>query len=261
MRNVYEHPELPDKLVKTIRPEIVNRLGFRTTDSQLKNMRPEGCYKIFVREITEYLIQCRKQYASRYKHPGLPIVHLFGVIHTNEGIGLVTEKISTGQGELAPTYHELKRSGKLRPEHLYALEDFLDHCYSLGIVFSDIHIKNIVYTETRTGRPECVCIDGFGEKSFVPIHRWSKRLNERKLDRIAIRLHRQLGVYQVQTAPKTAWAIFPRPRALLEYSLKKSLAYGSLILICGLMYFSVGTWLGSDQDDLNATEVLEQVKP
>ena len=35
---------------------------------------------------------------------------------------------------------------------------------------------------------EFVAVDGFGEKSAVPIHRWSKLMNDRKIERVRKRL-------------------------------------------------------------------------
>ena len=55
-------------------------------------------------------------------------------------------------------------------------------------MFGDLTVNNIVYTEARDPRGEFVAIDGFGEKSAIPLHRWSRILNDRKIERVRRRL-------------------------------------------------------------------------
>jgi hypothetical protein len=71
---------------------------------------------------------------------------------------------------------------------MQAMERFLTRCRDLHVVFGDLSVNNIVYTEARAAEGEFVAIDGFGEKSAVPIHRWSKILNDRKIERVRQRL-------------------------------------------------------------------------
>jgi len=55
-------------------------------------------------------------------------------------------------------------------------------------VFGDMTVYNIVYSERRDPNGEFIAVDGFGEKSPLPIHRWSRLLNERKIDRVRGRM-------------------------------------------------------------------------
>ena len=98
------------------------------------------------------------------------------------------ERISAKDGGLAPTMTELIGESRFEMSHMHALERFLVRCRELHIVFGDLTVNNIVYTEARDPRGEFVAVDGFGEKSVIPIHRWSTLLNGRKIERVRKRL-------------------------------------------------------------------------
>jgi hypothetical protein len=182
-RNIYEVAEFPGSLVKTIRPERVDMSGHLIGKSGMKRLRLEGCYQGFAREMAEYLILSRRLHSQ----PGfsLPIAHIYGLVQTDQGTGLVMEKIVGADGELAPTIGCLHAEGRLSDRHRAALDAMFERCRDLHIVLNDIHANNIVYTEERSGRPECVCVDGFGERVLIPIHRWFASVNRRKINRIA----------------------------------------------------------------------------
>ena len=182
-RNIYEVPEFPGSLVKTIRPERVDPTGHFVGKSGMKRLRLEGCYQGFAREMAEYLILSRRLYAC----PGtaLPIAHIYGLVQTDQGTGLVMEKIVDRDGTLAPTIGRLHAEGRLADRHRHALDAMFERCRELHIVLNDIHANNIVYTEERSGGPECICVDGFGERVLIPVHRWFASVNRRKINRIA----------------------------------------------------------------------------
>ena len=189
MRNIFELPDRPDVLLKTILPERVDEHGNFHERGRIKNLRGYGAYHAFVREITEYLRLRRMLYGNHFTT--LPISAIYELTNTNEGIGLVVERIADDTGELAPTLREIVAAGQFSLKHERALEAFQRTCKAMHVVFGDVHWDNIVYTEVRTGEPEWVCIDGFGEKSIIPIHRLSKTFNSRKVDRVIERIIRQ----------------------------------------------------------------------
>ena len=118
----------------------------------------------------------------------LPFARIYGLVTTSAGLGLAVERITDGDGSLAPTMIELISNGQFKKRHLQAFERFLARCRDLHVVFGDLTVNNIVYTEARDPRGEFVAIDGFGEKSAIPLHRWSKILNDRKIERVRRRL-------------------------------------------------------------------------
>ncbi len=183
VRQIYALPDYPFSLLKIVRREKVDETGNFIGKSAIKRLRPEGCYQGFAREVREYVIQSRKHYHEPFFK--LPIAHIHGFVQTDHGVGLLTEKIVGDDGDLAPTLGHLHSQGLLGEKHKTALDSMFRRCRDLHIVLNDIHANNIVYTEHRTGAPECVCVDGFGERVFIPLQRWIKRLNSRKIDDIA----------------------------------------------------------------------------
>jgi hypothetical protein len=184
-RNVHQHEALPGLLIKTLQPELVDRDGYFKAYPRWKKGRPHGAYFAFRREVDEFIVLCRRLYGRDLS--GLPIARIHGLVPTSAGLGLVVERISAGDG-LAPTMLEMIGQKRFEKRHLQAMERFLGRCRELRIVFGDLTVNNIVYTEARGPQGEFVAIDGFGEKSAVPVHRWSRLLNDRKIERVRRRL-------------------------------------------------------------------------
>ena len=65
---------------------------------------------------------------------------------------------------------------------LARLNDFTDHVYALNVVAPDLHDTNVVLDEDGPS-PRFVLIDGFGDKTVIPLRTWLPWLNGRQLDR------------------------------------------------------------------------------
>ena len=185
-RNVHAHENLPGLLIKTLQPGVVDANGHIKAYQWWKKGRPHGAYFSFRREIDEFIVLCRRQYGRNLSI--LPFARIHGLVMTSAGLGLVVERISGKDGGLAPTMLDLIAAGQFERPHLQALDRFLARCRDLHVVFGDLTINNIVYTQVRDPQGEFVAIDGFGEKSAIPLHRWSRLLNDRKIERIRRRL-------------------------------------------------------------------------
>jgi hypothetical protein len=189
-RNVHEHAGLPGVLIKTLNPEVVDRAGHFKAYEWWKKGRPHGAYFSFRREIDEFIVVCRRHYGRELSN--LPFARICGLVMTSAGLGLAVERIARADGSLAPTMLDLLSAGEFERRHLLAMERFLERCRELHFVFGDLTVDNIVYTETRGPHGEFVAVDGFGEKSAIPIHRWSRLLNDRKIERVRRRLMRSV---------------------------------------------------------------------
>jgi hypothetical protein len=188
-RNVHENPDLPGLLIKTLKPEVVDATGHFEAYEWWKKGRPHGAYFAFRREIDEFIVLCRRHYGRNLA--SFPFARIYGLVLTSAGLGLVIERISDREGDLAPTMLELIGREEFGEPHLRAMERFLARCRDLHVVFGDLTANNIVYTEVRDPEGEFVAVDGFGEKAAIPVHRWSKFFNDRKIARVRKRL---LGV-------------------------------------------------------------------
>ena len=179
LKRVYTHPDMPDVVLKIVDPERTHGEGRLKGESFIKRKNPLGVYRGFRRELTQYLILSRRWNEDVCGAP--PLAVPCGLQPTTAGLALVTEKIINEDGELAPTLEKLFQTGAVELKHLEALERFFEACIAMHVVLSDMHMRQFLYSEVRSGRPEFVVIDGIGEKNMIPLRSLSVRLNGRRL--------------------------------------------------------------------------------
>jgi hypothetical protein len=108
---------------------------------------------------------------------------VLGLAQTSLGLGLLVEKISDGQGGLAPTVEQLAYDGRLDPALIRQLDFFIDALADNHIILNDVSPRNIVLGQNAEGTTGLFLIDGFGSKQAVPVYAFSKALNRRRLQR------------------------------------------------------------------------------
>jgi len=192
LRQVFAHPHDPDLIVKVMRADAVALRAARWHKRVARALQYSG----YVRELKEY-IACR----ARFPHLDAPIARMIGVVPTDLGLGLVSERVRAGDGSLAPTLarrYELERGFSASIEQ--ALREFLDGLLASNVIVGDMHAWNIVYGSDSRGGPRFVLIDGFGEKHFVPLASMSRGINARNTHRLYRRMREQLQV-EVPLAP------------------------------------------------------------
>lgn len=193
IKKVFQHPSEKDKIIKIIHPHLVSESGEFKNQGWLKRIFKQGIYRQFRREIFQYLQLCKNNYNS--KNFVFPIETPYGLVATDLGLGLITEKILT-QNNSSQTLSQLSRSQKLTPKHYQALEQFFDDCVRLHIVFGEVNIAGIMYTESRSGRPEFVLVDGIGEKLLIPIRAMSAWISGRYVRKVQRRILAQVAQFQ-----------------------------------------------------------------
>jgi len=126
----------------------------------------------FRREISEHL-------ALAVRHPqGVPVLQTpAGVVETDMGLGVMVEKLAGQDGGLAPSLSELVERHGLTPHTRSKLRQFLAELLHYGVVIGKLHGFNLVLAVREGQEERFVMIDGYGEKSFVPIHAWWPRIN------------------------------------------------------------------------------------
>ncbi|MBM9593805.1 YrbL family protein [Roseitranquillus sediminis] len=189
---VYERPGKPSQLVKVQRSYRLERMMQPTRlKDRLKMLTPSGPYKNIVREYRAYL-EATMLGIQLGRPP--PLAHLRGLIATDRGMGQLVQKLRAADGSVAPTLKQLARRREIDDQVLAALNEFVGEIYVFNIVATDLRWKNLVY-ETRRGRSRVVMIDGFGVRTFIPVRRWFRRLNARKLDDLFVGLGNQLDLH------------------------------------------------------------------
>lgn len=189
-RFVFQHPADPNLLIKIWQPKVVEERWGRKRPWYRYNRYRQ--YVSLQRELSEHLAL-----AARFPN-GVPVLQKhFGMVHTDCGTGAVVEKLTGRDGRLAPTLAELSRSEGATSRILEKLEDFRREMLFYEVVVGKLHDRNLVLA-CRDGEERFVMIDGYGEKTVLPIHTWSSRLNathtRRKIDGLirSLNLHSPL---------------------------------------------------------------------
>lgn len=134
---VYQHPTDESKAIKVMNPNRINDNGEWAHLGRFKRGHAQGVYKQFRREVLQYLQLCK----NHYKHNifSFPIETPYGFVETDQGLGLVVEKIISPNGN-GITLHELCRTGEFNDTHAKALDEFFDACCDLHIVYGEVNI-------------------------------------------------------------------------------------------------------------------------
>jgi hypothetical protein len=195
VRAIHQHPQQADLLIKTIRAEALAR-RWDAPGRWLKRLPRARHYSGFVRELKEYI-------AIQARSPGgiPPIARMTGIVETDLGLGLVSEKVIAPDGAIAASLHTLYlRHGGATEWTDAALDRLLADLLRYNVIVGDLHPGNIVYgSDSRGGPPRLVLIDGFGEKNILPrnsMSRWFNRHN-------TLRLFRRLR--KVLMRPTATW--------------------------------------------------------
>jgi len=197
LRKIYQHPDAPDLLIKVIRPEaIVARWG--GARRWYKRIPRALHYTGYVRELKEYIaIQAR----TRDGNP--PIARMVGIVHTDLGLGLVSEKVRDDSGAPGPTLAKLYEHNRgFTPGIEQALAVFLRDLQACNVIVGDLHAWNLVYGSDSRGGPRLVLVDGFGEKNIVPANSISRAFNRWNNGRLYRRMRQQLiDLVKLPSAP------------------------------------------------------------
>lgn len=191
-KNVYQLPGDDGKLIKLMNPENVSDDGGFAKHGLLKRKMFQGIYRQFRREVLQYMQLCKRFYKNNAFI--FPMETPYGFVHTDQGLGLVVEKIvgPSGKGE---TVSDLCKSGSFTKKHAKALQQFFNDCCEMHIVFGEVNPAGIMYTESRRGVPEFVLVDGMGEKLFIPLRAMSQRINARYVRKVEARTKQKLGIH------------------------------------------------------------------
>jgi hypothetical protein len=137
----------------------------------------------------QYLQLCKNSYKENTFQ--FPVETPYGFVQTSHGLGLVVEKIISPNGE-GITLHQLCKSHQFEEKHAKALDEFFNACCDLHIVFGEVNIAGIMYTEIRSNKPEFVLVDGMGEKLFLPLRAMFKSINTSNIRKVETKIHKKM---------------------------------------------------------------------
>lgn len=118
---VFEYPDDSNKVIKIIKSEHATPDGGRAGQYKLRAHRSQGIYRQFRRELLQYLQLCKSHYgALKFT---FPIETVYGFVATDQGLGLVTERITSPSGRAFSVY-DLVKEGLFTDRHAAALDQF-----------------------------------------------------------------------------------------------------------------------------------------
>jgi hypothetical protein len=168
-REIYQHPECEEMLVKVLRPAVIQR-GAKGP-AWLGALRRYGVYTPYVREVREYLaVHARFQTCP-------PILQkCYGFIDTDRGLGLVVEKLRGRDGGLAPNVAAIVKSEGISRRLWNLCEAFYEEVRRHNLVIGDLNPRNIVWA-VDAGADRLALVDGLGEKTLIPLRSLSAAYN------------------------------------------------------------------------------------
>lgn len=189
VKDVYAYPDSDVLVIKVIKPRLVAEDGGFEKHGKFKRSINQGIYRQFRREIIQYLELCKKYYHQI--DIVFPMEIPYGLVPTSQGLGLVVEKIQSPGGK-AQTLEDISLAGEVESKHYEALDDFFQNCAHMHVVFGEVNYAGLMYTESRTGKPEFVLVDGIGEKLLIPVRSWFKSVNTRYIRKVQRRIMAQV---------------------------------------------------------------------
>lgn len=188
-RDVFIHPDDADLLIKTIKPEAVEKRASGNASWTKHLFRRFKHYLGFLRECQEHIV-------SRLGDEPIPdFVHtVVGFVDTDRGLGLVTRAERDHTGAYARTLAQLIEKGIFDEDAKAAFEKFKQSFLSSRVIVTDTNLRNLMYSHDPEIGYHFVLIDGYGEKNLIPFNstfQWcnlrSKRKRIARLERAVVR--------------------------------------------------------------------------
>ncbi|KNE22185.1 MULTISPECIES: PhoP regulatory network YrbL family protein [Achromobacter] len=179
-RHIFQHPHVPALLVKVMDMQArAIYLEARPFKRWYKQYQRESAYRVYLNEISEYVTTTTRPSGVWQ----VPMARILGVAQTSLGLGLVVEKITDADGNIAPTVADLAAQGKVDAQFFEQLDEFFKDLADAHVVLHDISASNIACGLNADGKPGMYLIDGFGVLPLIPLYAWSKRLNRKRIAR------------------------------------------------------------------------------
>ncbi len=188
-RHIFQHPNFPALLVKVMDMQArAVYLETRPFKRWYKQYQRESAYRVYLNEIAEYVTTTTRPSGVWQ----VPMARILGVAQTSLGLGLVVEKITDADGNMAPTVADLARQGRVDAKFFEQLDEFFDDLADAHVVLHDISASNIACGLNADGKPGMYLVDGFGVLPLVPVYAWSKSLNRKRIARKYGRMRKSL---------------------------------------------------------------------
>jgi PhoP regulatory network protein YrbL len=122
------------------------------------------------------------QYLDRYGCDFAHMPRFEGWAATNQGEGAVWELVQDYNGVISPSLKAVLQRGLATHDACRrALAGLKEWILRHGVVWRDLHPRNIVCRFSRPGDFRLILVDGWGNNEFIPVSSWSRTLNRKKV--------------------------------------------------------------------------------
>ncbi|SEW38594.1 PhoP regulatory network protein YrbL [Cognatiyoonia koreensis] len=185
-RTVYVHPHNQHLLIKVLKPRHTDEFNRWTFGHLTQRYFPKTRYRSTVKQYDEY----QRLMFAHMDETGFvpPITHLYGFTATNLGMGGITERVTDGAGNNAPTLEQMVKHGTFGADDLDRLNGFVAHLYEVSICGADFGPANFVYGHRHLGThgqmtdKQWVLVDGFGDRFAITIRSISEKVRRLGMD-------------------------------------------------------------------------------
>ncbi|QFU08131.1 hypothetical protein PARPLA_02726 [Rhodobacteraceae bacterium THAF1] len=176
VRDVWPRPGHDDEILKTIverkRSEYAARRGLLGWLSQ----KLLGPYRTFWIEYKEYARVAHRAIESGRLNP---IVEIGGLVQTDRGLAQVCKRARGVDGGPGRTLREILSSGDMTVDLTERLSAFAQDIIALNVNAPDLSTANVMFDAVED---RFVLVDGFGDKTIVPVRRILPNANQRRLE-------------------------------------------------------------------------------
>jgi hypothetical protein len=173
-RTCYQHPNDSQKCIKTLHQpwQEINR---RKNDP-FRHLRKRRHYDENL--VEHYELKKLKQKLGNQYTEHFP--QCFGFIETNQGQGLITDRIRDPDGKTSPTLQAHLRACGQNSEWREAIDEYWNFLHKTRVLVRDPLPRNLMVQRTEHGKLRIIQIDGFGCSDFLPFSRWIPALTLKK---------------------------------------------------------------------------------
>lgn len=176
---VFPHPQNKDFLVKVLNPTFLHKSTYRTL--LIKKFPLLSRYRLSKGYIREVIEMVRLRFTENFTPPVF-VQKFVGFEDTSLGLGVVVKAEKARDGNYATSLRLLIKNHQFDLKAQQKLEEFCEKLAQCDLAVTDLHLGNLVYAYNEEHKEHFVIIDGFGDKTLLPVLRTSKFL--RKIKRI-----------------------------------------------------------------------------
>lgn len=210
---VYRHPTNPDYLVKVL--GVVKVLGLiknlktvKGLDQRFLNskwigntklIRKFNQFRLIKAHVREFIELVRVRFNDEFLLQPPPFLQrTVGFVDTNLGFAMVVEAEKDKNGQYASTLTTLIKTHQTNEQLYVQLEDFCKQLLTYDLSISDLDPDNIVYAYDGQQGGHFVLIDGYGDKTFIPLLRFSHYFRTKATLRHISQLKRRIARLEIK---------------------------------------------------------------